>query len=246
MRVLALDTTTSRGSAALVEDDGVRVERAGDATRPYAARLPQELLDVLEAATAPLATVDAFAVAVGPGSFTGLRIGIAAMQGLALVAGRPMIAVSILEALGQQAACGAAPGDVVGAWIDAHRGDVYSALYEVASAPSFSLDRIVEVDPPRVGPPDAIAREWAARADGRRLRVIVGDGVEAYPEVPGALGIPSDPSGARPLAGAIGLIALARYRGGGGKSPAEIQPFYVRRPDVEIAREQARTVTPDA
>lgn len=244
MRVLALDSSTALGSAALVEDDRVLVERQGDASRPYAARLPGELLDVLEEAAAPLASVDAFAVAVGPGSFTGLRIGIASMQGLAQVTGRPMVAVTVLEALGALAAAGCRAGDLVGAWVDAHRGDVYSALYAVAEAPPFSLERLVERDPPRVGPPEEIARHWTA-ADGlaahRRLHALAGDGAVLYAECAGRLciersGVVNPPA----LAGALGRLAVSRHRAGGGVSPSAIQPLYVRRPDVEIARERAR------
>jgi len=94
MRVLALDTTTRGGSLALVEDDRVLVERDGDAARPHAERLPADLMSLLDAAAAPMSSVDVYAVAAGPGSFTGLRIGMATMQGLAFVNRRPMVAVS--------------------------------------------------------------------------------------------------------------------------------------------------------
>src|SRR5438046_705271 len=91
VRVLALDTTTRAGSVALVEDGRVLDERAGDATRTHAERLPAELLARLDAGDLTLADVDLFAVASGPGSFTGLRIGIATMQGLAFVGGRRIV-----------------------------------------------------------------------------------------------------------------------------------------------------------
>ena len=91
MRVIALDSTTRAGSVALVEDDCVIDERAGDASRPHAERLPGEIVDLAAAHGVALADVDLFAVASGPGSFTGLRIGIATMQGLAFVHGRRLI-----------------------------------------------------------------------------------------------------------------------------------------------------------
>ncbi|MCU1385787.1 MAG: universal bacterial protein YeaZ, partial [Acidobacteria bacterium] len=99
MRVLALDTTTRAGSAALVADDRVVDERSGDGTRTHALRLPAELLTLAEAAGWPLPTIDLYAVASGPGSFTGLRIGIATVQGLALVHRRRIVAVPALDAL---------------------------------------------------------------------------------------------------------------------------------------------------
>src|SRR3954453_19635538 len=105
MRVLALDTTTRAGSAALVDDDRVVDERSGDGTRTHALRLPGELLALAEANRWPLPTIDLYAVASGPGSFTGLRIGIATIQGLAFVHGRRIVGIPALQALPQ------APGE---------------------------------------------------------------------------------------------------------------------------------------
>src|SRR5262245_38198388 len=104
MLVLALDTTTRAGSVALVEDDRVVDERLGDAACTHAERLPRELLALLDARGVALTAVDLFAVASGPGSFTGLRIGIATIQGLALVGRRRVVGVAALEALAHAAA----------------------------------------------------------------------------------------------------------------------------------------------
>src|SRR2546428_12012114 len=87
MRVLALDTTTRAGSAAMVEDDRVVDERGGDAARTHAERLPAEILALLDAHDRTLADVDLFAVASGPGSFTGLRCCLATIQGLVVFGG---------------------------------------------------------------------------------------------------------------------------------------------------------------
>src|SRR5262245_22531746 len=100
MRVLSLDTTTRSSSVALVEDERVVCQIEGDPSLTHAERLPGDLIRTLESAGVALAAVDLFAVAAGPGSFTGLRIGIATIQGLAFVAGRRIVAISALEALG--------------------------------------------------------------------------------------------------------------------------------------------------
>ena len=107
MLVLALDTTTRGGSVAVARDARVLDLLEGDPARPHAERVPADLVTSLERAGASLADVDVFAVAVGPGSFTGLRIGIAAIQGCAFAAGRPVVGVSALEALALAAAGGA-------------------------------------------------------------------------------------------------------------------------------------------
>ncbi len=90
MLVLALDTTTRGGSLALVSDGGVLEVFAGDATRTHATRLPGDILDCLARHQVGLGDIDLYGVAVGPGSFTGLRIGIATIQGLAFASGRPV------------------------------------------------------------------------------------------------------------------------------------------------------------
>src|SRR5579863_1136343 len=101
MHVLALDTTERAGSVALVTDGRVMVERSGDPARTHAQRLPGDILRLLDDAGVSLGAVDVFAIASGPGSFTGLRIGIATLQGLALVNRRRIVPVSALEALAQ-------------------------------------------------------------------------------------------------------------------------------------------------
>ncbi|MBI4265317.1 MAG: tRNA (adenosine(37)-N6)-threonylcarbamoyltransferase complex dimerization subunit type 1 TsaB, partial [Acidobacteria bacterium] len=149
MLVLALDTTTRAGSCALARDGRVVREEASDAARAPASRLPRELEALLDRAGVALHEIDVLAAATGPGSFTGLRIGIATMQGLAMAAGKPLIGVSALDAL---CACGASPAgspgepdpgaptapapwggvaratkvERIATWIVAWRGEVYS------------------------------------------------------------------------------------------------------------------------
>src|SRR5262245_27591271 len=156
MRVMALDTTSRAGSVALVDDGRVVAERAGDPSRTHGERLPGELA----ALGVDWSSVDVFAVCAGPGSFTGLRIGIATVQGLAFVARRPVVGVSALEAVAQLASRDLAEGATIGSWIDAQRGEVFSALYEVSRAPIFTPERLVEIEAPAVGKPSATFDAW--------------------------------------------------------------------------------------
>ena len=235
MTVLALDTTTRAGSVALIADEKILSERAGDASRTHAERLPAEILALVRDAGATLNDVDVFAIAAGPGSFTGLRIGIATIQGLAFVERRPIAAISALEALAQIASGDVAEGTLVGAWMDAYRHDVFSALYKVAGGPAFSAARLTEVDPAAVASPADTLQRW--RAFGA-TSVFVGDGAVAYAGVIGDRGrIVPTPL----LAGAIGRMALDRARRGETIDPAAVQPLYVRRPDAETARDLKRT-----
>ena len=228
MRVLALDTTTRGGSVALVDGDRVVDERAGDASRSQGERLPGEL----EQLGAPWPTIDVFAVASGPGSFTGLRIGIATMQGLALVNGRPVVGVSALEALAQLASVDAAAGTLIASWIDAQRGEVFSALYKVADAPVFTPERLLELEAPAAASPAFTLTAWSAY--DLSSAIFAGDGAVRY--AAGKLAAPVL------LAGAIGRMAGVSASRGLTASPAGLHPLYVRRPDVEIHRDQTRAV----
>lgn len=241
VRILALDSTTRVGSVALLvadEHGGCAVDqRVGDASRTQAERLPADLLGVLARRDLDPSTVDLFAVASGPGLFTGLRVGIATMQGFALVCGKPLIAVSALDAIGHIASREAVPGTIVAAWMNAHREDVFAALYVVADGPLFDSERLTIREGPIVDDPGATLRRWVAAATVPD--VIAGDGAELYrEEIAGQL--PQvQVAGAEPLAAAVGFMALARYWRGERGSAASVQPLYVRRPDAELAREHA-------
>ena len=235
MRVLALDTTTRGGSVALVEDDRVVAQSGSDPSQSHAERLPLDLLRLLDEAGVPLSAIDGFAAASGPGSFTGLRIGIATIQGLAFVTRRRVAPVSALEALAHDASRGLDAGSLVAAWIDARRLDVYSALYRVADGPLFSAARLVEVDPPSVARPAETLERWRSRF-GVPAVVAADPAIACAAEAAATARVVGLPL----LAGTIGLLAVDRATRGETVDPAGVQPLYVRRPDAEMARERAR------
>ena len=220
MFCLALDTTTPGGSCAIVRDGRVVREAAGDRDRPHDTRLPRDLITLLEEAHVDLREVDVYAVATGPGSFTGLRIGIATMQGLAFASGKPLVGVSAFDALARMT--GAAPA--VATWVDAWRGEVFAARYE----------HQIEVDPPTVEPPAALLRRVSAPT------IFIGDGASVYAEeIRRTLG--DRARFAEPLtpllAGTIAQMALGSAVSGILPGPDAIRPLYVRRPDAELARD---------
>jgi tRNA threonylcarbamoyladenosine biosynthesis protein TsaB len=235
MRVIALDTTTRSGSIALVEDDRVVDERGGDATRTHAQRLPADIVALLDAHGTSLAGVDLYAVASGPGSFTGLRIGIATVQGLAMVQGRPAAGISALEALAQVASVDSRPGALIAALIDGHRREVFAAVYRVTSGRPFTRARLVEMESPAAGDPVAMFARWRERFDAR-IELCVGDGAVLYADAI-AQAMPSAAVVAPPLlAGAIGRMAIERHAE--SVPPGGLRALYVRRPDVELERER--------
>ena len=260
MVVLALDTTSRQGSSAVAIDGRVVLELASDASLPQATRLPGELQSVLSRTRLALRDVDAFAVAVGPGSFTGLRVGIATMQGLAFDAGKPLVGISALDALATIAAeadahapgssSGSAPGPRgpglrTVTWIDAWRGEVYASLY----------DGVTAIEDVTVERPLDILERWTGlsgdltggvtgglKTSGYQFRFI-GDGVaNQMAAIRDALGIRASlaPELAPALAGAIARRAATALAAGHLPAAEDIRPLYVRRPDAEIARD-ART-----
>jgi tRNA threonylcarbamoyladenosine biosynthesis protein TsaB len=233
MRVLALDTTARALSAAVVDDDRVLAEHVGDTARSHAERLPATLLSVVAEARLDLEAIDVFAVAAGPGSFTGLRIGIAAMQGLAFVTGKRIVAVSALDALAHAAAADSSAGALLAAWIDAHRRDVFAALYKVGAAAPFGRERIIAVDAAAVDDPAAILGRWTPLPD-----VFIGSGARRYADTIAARTPAARVVDGPPLAAVVGRVAVARARAGDAVDPAAVQPVYVRRPDAEIARDR--------
>lgn len=221
--ILALDTSTRAGSAALARDGEVVAASAGDPSRTHGERLPGDLLALAGEAGVALSDVDRFAVASGPGSFTGLRVGLATAQALALVHRRPVVPVSTLEALARTPG----PGGRVLAWLDGRRRDVFAALYERATGACLAG--------PRVGPPAEILDAWMPELAGRRVDV-VGDAVAAArallaERLGPAAGLVDHPP---PLAPAVARIAFERR----GVAPHAAQPLYVRRPDAVVARER--------
>ena len=230
MRVLALDTSGRAGSVALVADGRILEERPGDGSRPHGARLPGELA----ALGAPWSSIDVFAVAAGPGSFTGLRIGIATMQGLALVTGRPVVGVSALEAHAQIASRALAPGALVASWIDAQRGDVFSALYRVSDASVFTPERLVEIEAPAVADPTFTLAAWS-RHDTQSA-TFVGDGAVRYEHAIHAGDSRRPVAAPVSIAGAIGCMAEVSAARGPATPPGLVHALYVRRPDVELHR----------
>jgi tRNA threonylcarbamoyladenosine biosynthesis protein TsaB len=231
MRILALDTSAAAGSAALAEDGRVTIARAGDGTRTHGERLPLELMALLEDAHVRLAEIDRFAVAIGPGSFTGLRVGIATVQGLALARRALVAPVSTFEALAWRARNDRA---AIAAWIDAHRGEVFASL--------VAPDGTTVLQGPSSLAPEQTLEAWRqALSAWPRVR-FTGDGAVKYEAViRHALGERASIDGDAPvLAEAIAEIAAADPSR--AVHPHAIVPLYVRRPDAELARDRRRAV----
>ncbi len=247
MLTLALDTTTRAGSVAITDDDQVLAVHAGDPTRTHGERLPGEIDAVLITAGIERSAIDLLVVASGPGAFTGLRIGLAAMQGLAMTLAKPIVGVSALDALAWTVlgSATADPNDrLVATWMDAQRGEVFSAVYSpsrsalrrTSPASAVTLEWFAGVEP-TVGSPDAILADGTY--DRATPAVFVGDGARRFADTIAAASAlwtvsPQDPL----LAPALAWIGRRLAAKGHATTPHALQPLYVRRPDAEIERDR--------
>jgi len=235
MVILALDTTAPSGSVAVLRGDELLVVRALPAGVPHGRRLPGDILEALRAAGLGLAAIELYAVASGPGAFTGLRVGIATMQGFAFAHRRPVAAVPALEALVETATRSGADATYAAAWMDAARGEVFTALYEAGGGTTAP----VSIDPPAVGAPGATLARWRPILRARPV-IFIGDGALRYAalirETMGAAAAFVEPT--PPIAPAVGRLGLARAAAGDAGPPHAVRPLYVRRPDAELARDR--------
>lgn len=239
MYTLALDTTSPVGGLAVMRDHEVVTTLNGDSSRTHGERLPGDVLRVLETAGLALGDVDLYAVARGPGGFTGLRVGISTTQGLALVHGRPVAAISALEAAARaalMAEAGIGRNDLVGVWLDAHRGEVFSALYGMDESPADPSSLRI-VDEPRVDTPAAVLVRWRTEIDAGRIW-LTGAGALRYRAEARDGGLADEIRIGANLAVAVGVIAVESARLGTTLSPHEVAPLYIRRPDAELARQR--------
>jgi tRNA threonylcarbamoyladenosine biosynthesis protein TsaB len=133
MLILAIDTSTRTGSVALLRDREVLGEISGYEETPYSNRLFRDLELLQNRAPFRVEQIDVFAVAYGPGSFTGLRIGLTAVKAWAEVHGKPIAAVSGLEAIAAQSKAlepsAAGKQGIIAPFLDARRGQLFGSLY---------------------------------------------------------------------------------------------------------------------
>lgn len=242
MRVLALDTTSPPGSLALWEDGSVVSVRPVQDERPFGECLPGAVLAALADAGWTLSHVDLFVVGRGPGSLTGLRVGIATAQGLAFASGRPLVGVSALEAVACAATCDpdAVAPRLVAAWMDARRGEVFAQLFERGEH-----DALRSVDGPLVGRPEEVAPRWLSMAGTGEVAVVGSAAVATaacWADAHGRLRARLlDPP---PLAGIMASLGAQSVAGGLAGPPHALAPLYVRRPDAEVARDRRSPAAP--
>ena len=236
MRILALDSSGLVASVAVVEGGVLEAQTIAEYTVNYKKTHSQTLLPMLDEVARmtelDLNSMDAIAVAAGPGSFTGLRIGSATAKGLGLALDKPLIHIPTLEGLAYNL-CGT--DHIVCPIMDARRGQVYAGIYE------FDNDRLIVLeDQMAVG-----IEELGQRLHSYDRKVVfLGDGVPVFKEalierIMAGREITFAPAHLnRQRAAAVGALAIRYYREGKMETAAEHQPDYLRVSQAERERKE--------
>lgn len=226
MTILAMDTSSKAASCALLRQGELRGEFFLNAGLTHSQTIMPMVDHLLKTAGAELGSVDLFAVSTGPGSFTGLRIGISAVKGMAFACGKPCASVSTLEALA--ANLWGYPGYILPA-MDARRSQVYTALFRCEDGPPRRLWEDCALPVEELG-------ERLFRLDGPVT--LVGDGAELcrrslgerFPRLKAAA-----PTLLHQRAGGVAMVA-ARLSQEEWTDAAELSPAYLRLPQAERER----------
>ena len=229
MRILALETSAKAVSAAVTEDGRLLALGIQETGLTHSRTLMPIVEHILKNTDLTMADMDAVAVAVGPGSFTGIRIGVSAAKGLAFAASIPAVGVSTLAAMARNVAF--ADGLVVCA-MDARRNQVYNALFEARDG---ALTRLT---PDRAIGLDELSEEL--RGD-LRPKTIVGDGGRLCGEALTAAGVDcrlAPPHLLMQSAATVALEAEEVARHEGLISAQALLPVYLRPPQAERLRER--------
>jgi tRNA threonylcarbamoyladenosine biosynthesis protein TsaB len=228
---LAVETSTLTGAVALLQADRAVAESRVSVAVTHGERLMAAIDGVLRSARCELGDVDAFAVALGPGSFTGLRIGVSTVKGLAFATGKPVVGVPTLDALAWTLPFCAYPVCPI---LDAKKDEVYAALYRTLEG------RLELLEAPRAVAPRTLAEELRATTEGPI--VFLGDGVAPFAAILGEiLGTRArlTPAGLRlPSAVTVGELGGALLARGEVSDPAALVPLYLRPSEAELARER--------
>ena len=230
MPLLALETATLVSGVALATESALLAEWKLETAKTHSELLLPHVELLLQAAQVEKQQLKAVAVSLGPGSFTGLRIGLATAKALAYALRSPLIGVPTLEALAYNCP---APGVLLSPFLDAQKGNVYQGRYRVENG------RVLETQPPRVVAFRTALEELAAAGEPA---MALGEGVawlqqpeyELWQE---AL-VPTPLSVAMPRAASVAALAWQRLHQGNSDEAMTLEPMYIRRSEAEVLWEK--------
>lgn len=237
MKVLAVETATSWQSVALLDTTTVLAREEQEATGAHGTFLLPTIDRLLAKAGLTLARLDGLICSIGPGSFTGLRVGAATLLGLRAATGLPLVLVPTLEAMAWSLKGTSGP---ICPALPSRKGEIYWAVFQ------WGIDGVIErLVPEQVGSPEALARMLTGTT------LMFGEGwTMMEPAIrsallPGATVLPAPCEALRPSAVTVGLAGIERLRRG-EIAGDQVAPLYVQRTEAEIRYDQSGGVSPVA
>ncbi len=226
MKLLAVDTTSSRGGLALLNSKKVEALCQLELGKKHAERLIELIDYLLKLTGCTLNDLDGFAISIGPGSFTGLRIGVSTIKGFAFAIGKPVVAVPTLDAM---AASCAYQSKLICPMINARRKEVYTALYRCSGALPERISEMVAEKPDK----------WLAKiAENQKDILFSGDGANLYADL--IYEKLSNQAQILPLhlrdgfVSAVGSIGLRKLEQGQTEDLSSFEPLYLRAADAAL------------
>ena len=239
MKILGIESAALTASVAVVSDGILTAEYTVTDKKTHSQTLLPMLDEVKRILELNPAEIDAIAISAGPGSFTGLRIGAATAKGLGLALGKPLVAVSTLEAL----AFNLAGSELLLCPVmDARRNQLYNALYRWTRTEQTEFDAggcLTEVAAPRAVAVDALMEELNARGEAV---IFLGDGVPVVSRNTNLLTVPysvAAPNNSRARAASVAALGALYAAAGKTVSAEDFAPEYLRKSQAEREREEA-------
>ncbi len=230
MLILGIETSTKTGSIAIVSEKAVVAQYSLNIEVTHSERLMSTIDRVLKDSGTDMKDISGFAVSIGPGSFTGLRIGLAAVKGLALATGKPLAGISTLEILARNLPFAAYP---VCPLLDARKNEVYCGVYRFENAVPVQVmqDAVLPI------------KELASKIPGKTVftgeaSVLYRDAIE---EQLGERALFAPLSAVLPSAATLAEAGLAIIKQGRHADPDSLSPLYIRRPEAEVAWEKRQS-----
>ena len=224
MKILGLDTSTPVGSIGIIDDESVVAEYSLNVVETHSSRLMPAIDEVLRRASLKIHDIEAFAVAIGPGSFTGLRIGLGTVKGFCYALKKPIVGVVTLDALAYNVKF---VDKLICPILDARRGEVYAALYRGFAG--GRLERQTDYLCTKIEP----LLETIAEPT-----VFLGDGLNSYKdniaETLQDKAIFTTPFFGLCRGAAVALLGYERLKAGESDDYFSITPFYIRKSEAEV------------
>jgi tRNA threonylcarbamoyladenosine biosynthesis protein TsaB len=222
MKILAVDTATKSCSVAVMDEQSVISEYTVNHKETHSRFLMGMIHAILDICRLTVIDLDGFAVTIGPGSFTGLRIGLSAIKGFALATGKPLVGISTLEVLAYQIS---GSDKLICPMMDARRDEVYTARYY------FNDQKLECQQLPQVASPEKAIENINVPC------IMVGDGSMRYQALIksrlGSMGIFANFTQQVIRASTVGHIAMQRFTLNDTDDVSRIEPFYIRKSDAE-------------